>query len=241
MIRDPEPATTSAAAAPAQRRNVIAFVCGPKGSGKSQLLWDKFTSQAPRVISIDTVGEAREKNPDVVEAFGLADTIQALRFCARKGRRWHIAAALERAEIPQLFQVLAPPYSAQVTGLSAAVGGIAVECGEVDTILPNAGADEQLVGALRRGRHALLSMFYGTQRPASCARDCTAQADIIAAFATYEPRDVEYLRRTLGSQAADLLPTLEPYHCLYFAKATGKIALLNPERRVVKWLSPFSR
>jgi len=190
-----------------------------------------LVSRAPRVLTLDIVGEARGTYADGIGPFfGLSDTLRAVQLCATRAVRWHVIAALDDDEIPQLFRRLVPPYDGRSVSLSEAVGGLSIECGEVDMVAPNGSAPREVVNAYRRGRHVGLSLLCGTQRPASCARDCTAQADIVATFGTVEPNDVEFWRRTLGGPVSDVVRQLPTYHSVVYQRATGRVLVLDPAR-----------
>jgi len=221
-----------------ERRNLIVFGCGRKGSGKSTLLHERFVRPSPRIISLDVTGETREQFPDAIECAGLDAVRRALRVAAEKGkRRWHLAASLEPGEVRTLFAMLAPALGAGARSLSRDFGGIAVECGECDLIAPVSGAAPDVLSAWRRGRHHLLSLFMATQRPATCARDLTAQADVIFAFAQTEPRDVDFIARTISGPVADIVRHLPAYHCVYYTRDDGRVYVCDARRRVLRTLN----
>lgn len=220
----------------APRRNAIVTVYGPKGSGKSRFLSD-LVARVPRVLTLDITGEAREVYPSALGPFfGLRDTLAALHRAAHFPG-WHVIAALDDAEVPALFARLVPRYDGRTRPLAAALGGIAVECGEVDMIAPSGRTPPEVLSAWRRGRHAGLSLFTATQRPAAAARDVSAQADVIASFQVSEPRDVAFIADMMGSAAAEAVQTLPPYHAAVYTRRLAAVALLDENRRAYRWLS----
>jgi hypothetical protein len=193
------------------RKNVKAFVCGPSGSGKSELLADMFTSKAPRVLTLDATGESGLRNPDSVVVFGLAELLDAFD-AAADFPRWNIVASLDDDEYEALFDLLVPKHAAGVVGLSELYGGMAIECGECDVIAPNGQTPKAIKAAWKRGRHVCLSLLMGTQRPAECDRIVTSQANYIAAFPTAEPRDLAFLSQAMGAAVAERVGRLPQYH-----------------------------
>lgn len=220
------------------RRNTIACVVGRKGTGKSELLWERFTSRAPRVLSLDSTGETTERNPNAIVAVGWRRLLEVLDAAAECGK-WHIAAAIEPEDVRELFARLTPPLG-QGRSLSLAFGGMAVECGEVDLIAPNGGTPPEILSAFRRGRHYALDLYMATQRPASCAVDVRSMADIFVSFALTSPRDVAAASDELGGTMAERIVRLPRYHCLYSTRADGRVVELDAQRRIVADLNPLA-
>jgi hypothetical protein len=200
------------------------FIAGRKGTGKSTLLHRRYVSSAPRVLSLDATvpPETLERNPGAVYVIGLDQLRRVLRLAAGYPR-WHIAAALEPADVAELFRLLCPPLGSPRASLSRAFGGIAIECGECDLVWPNAGSAPELLSALRRGRHYLLDLYLATQRPASCAVDVRAQADALIAFAQTEPRDVDYFARGISRPVGELIRSLEGHEFVFYSRADGRV------------------
>lgn len=226
-----------------ERQNQIVFACGRKASGKSQLLWELFTSQAPRVLSLDNLGESKERDRDTVEVFGMAELRRTLRAVAQvddKGKflypRWHIAASVEPTDLRDLFRMLCPPIGTpREQSLSYAFGGMAIECSEAYDLAPNGRTSDDILAAWRRGRHYRLDLYMATQRPASVARELTALTDLVFAFAQREQADVDFLSqhisRGVGEQVRALRP--EQYQCVRYDVNDGTSKLLDKSRRVV--------
>lgn len=214
------------------RANVIVFGCGRKGSGKTTLLHERFVDASPRVISLDVTGETVERFPHAIPCYSIEEIMHALTRAAEvRATRWHLAAILEPYDVSRLFGLLAPiPTRDGPPSLARAWGGVAVECGECDIIAPVSGAMPNVLSAFRRGRHHMLSLFMATQRPATCARDVTAQADVIFAFAQTEPRDIDWLARTISTPVADLVRGLPRFHCVYYTRDTGRVYVCDERR-----------
>lgn len=215
-----------------KRRNRIVAGFGRKGTGKTQLLWDVFTSHCPRLLTFDSLNETGELDATAVYTVGLDATTRALRRAVNFDS-WHIAAALDIEDVAFLFGKLAPPLGSSQS-LSLALGGIAVQCGEVDTIAPNGSAPVEVVNALRRGRHYCLDFYIATQRPASCARDVSAQADEIFCFAQGEPRDVDFIARTISATVADRVQQLREYEYIHYDRRTGRAGWYGADRQLIE-------
>ena len=221
------------------RKNEIVFVSGRTGTGKSKLLYDLFVSRAPRVLSLDPNDEVSERNPDAIVARGYAQTLAALRACAPYPQ-WHIAAVVEEEHFDDLVNLLIPPMMAEErTGYARAVGGMALECGELDVLAPVHSASRTVTGMWRRARHNRLSIFAGTQRTNECARVCSSQAHHIIAFAQNEPNDIDYLAKAISRPAAEMIGRLPLHWCVWFERATGRVYLMDPDRRVVQTVSTW--
>lgn len=222
-----------------KRQNLISFVCGRKGAGKSQLLHEVFSNAHPRVITLDMTysGEVLERDPNAIPAFTLAELANILDVCAAQPS-WHVAAELPARDVPALFEVLCPT-SRGTPSYSRAVGGVAVECGEVDAIAPVGGTPDIIDNAFKRGRHVLLSLFTGTQRPHECSRVVTSQADVVVAFSQHEPRDIEYLSRAISKPVGNLIRHLPKYHHVWYDQATGMVYVRDEHRVTYRTLNPY--
>lgn len=223
------------------RVNTIAFVCGVKGSGKSQLLADLFVRPTPRVLTLEfTRWEAATRNPDAIRTIGLAHTFRALEVCAPHAR-WHIVAALEEEEVPDLFELLCPPLTSGSDGYSVQVGGMAVECSECDLIAPTSATPRAIRSAFKRGRHYGLSLYMATQRPHECARIVTSQADHIVSFQQFEPLDLDYLGQAMSRAVAAQVPQLPRYWCVWYERTSGKVFVKDAERRTRRVLTLYGQ
>lgn len=68
---------------------------------------------------------------------------------------------------------------------------------------------------IRYGRNRNIDLITGCRRPAEISRHITAAANKVFCFATQEPRDVEYFKKTLFGERAERLMSLERYHGLF--------------------------
>lgn len=216
------------------RRNQIVVSIGRKGSGKSQLLWDLFTSQAPRVLSLDNLGESKERDRDAVEVVGWSQLVQAFR-AASRFQRWHIVASLEPADMKTLFTMICPPLGSNQPSLSVAFGGMAIVSNEAYDVAPNGRTAPEILAAWRRGRHYQLDLYMATQRPAAVAREVTALADLVFCFAQREPVDIDFLGKHISPSVAVQVRDLRPenYQCVRYDSRDGTVALLDRNRRLV--------
>jgi hypothetical protein len=204
---------------------------GPSGTGKSHFL-STVVRRAPRVVTLDMTGEGRTTYPDAIGPFfGLRDVCRAVQTAANLSDAWHIIAAMDEREIPQFFRMLVPRFDGRSVSLAEALGGVAVESGEVDMIAPNAGSDPDVLGAWQRGRHFGLSLLTAVQRPASAARIVSAQAQWLAAFVMTEPRDTAFLGAYMGDVAAGIVEELPRYHCALYERDAARVFVLDQNRR----------
>jgi hypothetical protein len=225
-----------AATVPLLRDNEIVFVAGKKASGKSTLLYEYFVANYPRTISLDFVGDVKERNPEAIEVVGYTALLAKLKELVAAGvHNWHVAAVFDsytESELPNLFRLLCPPYNPQQVSFSRAIGGLALECSECDVILPNGGAAVEARNMVKRGRHNLLSLFLATQRPQECSRLCTSQADYIISFAMHEPNELKYFGR-ISPRYASLLQSLPKFHSAWYVPATGQVAIRDGDGETV--------
>lgn len=195
--------------------NFIAFACGMKRSGKSRLLAE-LARKFPRRLIFDFI-EEYVTLPGAIIGRTLGQTADALRKASARPQ-WTVVSTLYERDVPELLARIIPSGGSTVPGFSRAVGGMVVECGEIDLIAPNNGSIPQEVRDMfQRGRHHGLSVLAATQRPRDTHRVVTSQSNLVAAFRQHEPRDVEYLNSVMSGRAGELLPTLARFeHLRYF-------------------------
>jgi hypothetical protein len=75
---------------------------------------------------------------------------------------------------------------------------------EVDLYLSWQNPDPVLLKIIRYGRHRRISLVGVTQRPANVHKDLVAQADVKILFNTAEPNDLAYLRKYANVEPAVL-------------------------------------
>lgn len=208
-------------------KNFIAFVCGMKRSGKSHLL-DLLASRFPRRIIFDFVGEYDGKIANAKTCYTLSEAVNALLTAKKRGDKWTVVCTLADKEVPQLL--------AAITGKNSwarSVGGVVIQCGEVDLIAPNnQGIATEVRHIFQRGRHYGISALVATQRPRDVHRVVTAQSDIICAFRQHEPRDAEYLGEVMRSDAVPLLRELRKFEYLRYFPNFGKLEVVDKNGEV---------
>lgn len=218
-----------------QRTNRVVTVTGRRGSGKSVLIAKRIIPTFPRVVTVDWTGEARETYPHATEVYGLAETVDALQEAHERERteqgpgRWHLIVVCDPGDVGKLCTMLAPRYDGGRTPtLAAVVGGVVLECHEMDVIAPvsGAGSAPQVADAIARGRHARLSFVCAAQRPAQVLRLLTSQSDAIYAFRTHEPRDLAWLRQAGGELFADTARELRRYEAARYDAESGTVAVV---------------
>jgi len=217
------------------RQNLIVLGVGRKGSGKSRLLMRRYVPHFPRMLTLDQTGEAREAYPHAIEARGLVNVYNAIRelHVASDGKGWHVIAVLDVYEVEALFARLAPPYAGGKPSLSVTLGGVCVECSEVDVIAPANGTAQSITDAIARGRHYRLSLLLATQRPHQCSRMLSSQADEIFSFRMHEPRDLAWLRQGCGAVFARTVTRLVRYHYAHYDSETGEVTHVDDYGRAV--------
>lgn len=224
------------------RKNRMVAALGRKGSGKSQLMrTEQYAGGERRIITLDWTGEDKEHYPRAVEVGGMRAASKTLRELVDAtehdgdNARWHlIVADLSPLEVERLLWFLSPPYRPGVVGFSRAVGGLALECTEVDVIAPANGASEAFRHAVARGRHALLSFYLATRRPHECSRAITSQADEVISFRMHEPRDVKFIRDTCGETFAEISQRLPKHWHVDFYAETGTITVIDADGGIAR-------
>lgn len=181
-----------------------AMATGRTQSGKTEWLWRRYLRRVPRLLIVDTIGEwsakaRRGEGPtDARHTVGVDETLAAMRELASVDQ-WRIIADLDREELVELANVLAP-RRIEASPVPA-LGGMAIYLDEVDLLVPL--GDSRLGGLWRRGRHVGLSVYSATQRPSSVNKEVSAMVDVYAVLPLDEVRDVQYLRQRFGREKAD--------------------------------------
>lgn len=206
-----------------QRVNYLEFACGRKGEGKSHLL-ARRAARFPRCITLDYADEYFGAGNGAHECFTYTDCLNALELLAAQSR-WRIVANLPTDDTAKLCALLSPVGRPR-SGVAAALGGVLVECGEVEYIAGHS-AKPEVLELIHRGRHSRVSMVFGTRRPRDVHRLVTSQADVISCFRQQEPRDVEYLASVIGEIPASSLSTLAPWEHVQFITRTNTASLVD--------------
>lgn len=213
-----------------QRVNYVEFVCGRKGEGKSHLI-DRRAARFPRRLTLDYADEYFGTDTSALECLTYADCLGALESVAARGT-WRIVANLPAPDMARLCALLSPAGRPR-SGVAAALGGVLVECGEVEHVAGHA-AKPEVLELIHRGRHSRVSMMLGTRRPRDVHRLVTSQADVISCFRQQEPRDVEYLASVIGDIPAATLATLAPWEHVQFLTSNATAVLVNKDGKTTE-------
>jgi hypothetical protein len=174
--------------------NFQMFACGRKRSGKDHLI-SMIGRRFPRRIVLDTMAQ-HDDIPAAERTWTLGETMDAIRRASRRSR-WTVVAALGAQDTITLINCIAPPNRNPKDSFTYRVGGVTLECGEVDQIAPpHMGIDAGVAGIISKGRHYRVSSLFGARRPSETNRLLTSQCDMLAAFAQHEPKDVDWLSDT---------------------------------------------
>jgi DNA helicase HerA-like ATPase len=166
------------------KENLILFVVGRKGSGKSTLV-RAIMEGYPRVFVIDTMEEYGAEDGFTVAA-DFSESLAAVNQAAETPGKFRISL---RADIDDGDDLVSLVYT--VPNCLLVVEETAFYCSPA--YLPPA-----LSRMVRTGRHREIDQIYVTQRPAAVSRDLTAAADIVVSFQAHEPRDLAYFRALAG-------------------------------------------
>lgn len=209
-------------------RNFIAVVTGRKGSGKSHLLAQYARGFARRLV-LDFTGEHQRDVPAPLVAWSLQDCARILRHVAGHPR-WTVVAELHPSDVPRLLGAIIP--MGRGTGYSAAVGGMVVECGELNEIAPNDRGMAREVGAMfSRGRHQWLSVLAAARTSTEINKLATSQADVICAFRQHQEADVRRIAELMGDRAVPALRSLQPYEYLRYFVDFGRLEHVHADGR----------
>lgn len=210
--------------------SIRVLAAGMTESGKTEWLWRRYLRHAPRLLIVDTIGEwatsRRRSLPDDTRfTVGVDETVAALHDVATVDR-WLIVADLERDELVELADILAPRRieDSPVPGL----GGMGVYLDEVDLLVPL--ADNRLASLWRRGRHVHLSVYAATQRLGNLNKEVSAMVGVVGIFRLDEVNDVQYLQQRFGRAQAEAglaWARSKPYRAAVYAG--GQLHRLEPE------------
>lgn len=179
-------------------KNEVIFVSGQRGSGKT--FWvQNLVSKLPRFLIYDSLGEY-----EGARRFEEIDDL--LDHASRSGPGFFDA----------IFDPLDPTDSEDFDifcRVARALGNLYVIIEEFDLFATPFNIPLELQALIKYGRHRGINVVGVSRRPAEVSRLFTSQATRFILFRQIEPRDVQYFRSIIGV-AADLLPTLEPFHFL---------------------------
>lgn len=194
----------------------IVICVGRSGSGKTAVISRVFGPAEPRRITIDRTGECRRLYPHATHVHGARAAQAVLRaWLAQSLMQWHLVVGCDDGDAERIVQALCPIFDGAARSLSELWGGIALECSELDTLLPNGSAPPAWRTAFLRGRHVGLTILGATQYPALVDRVSTSQATTIVTFALHEPRQLAWMRDLGGARFAELVRQLPRYHSMW--------------------------
>lgn len=213
---------------PNDARNLVLIATGRKRSGKSHLL-DMHARQFPRRLVLDFTGEHQHDVPAPLVAWSLRELGRLLARVADRPR-WHIVAELVPDDVPQLLAWLIP--AGRGVGYSLAVGGMVLECGELNEFAPNRGNLPREVAVLfSRGRHQWLSVLGAARRATEINLLATSQADVICAFRQHQESDVRRIAELMGERAVPQLQRLARWEYLRYFVDDGRLELVHANGR----------
>lgn len=164
----------------------LMLIVGKRGSGKTQLVKKLLAEiDRQRVIIFDPLGEY-ESGLIYYDFITFCDKIEgaeSFRYILRFDNQEEYEYALE---------------------VAYAVGDLLLVIEEITHFANERSIDKSLDSIIRFGRHQNVSLLSVTQRCANIPRLLTSQMDIIISFKQTEPRDIEYLYKTVGSEAFEL-------------------------------------
>jgi len=218
------------------QRGTILFASGPTGSGKSKHLWDRYTSHAPRILTVEVVKETEGREDgsrQVFRTFGYERTRQALATAAR-GERWHVIASLEREEVHRVIRLLCPPLASETTiGFAKAVGGMVFHCGELAHVAPlGLGKNSIVKDMYLRHRHAWLSIYGAAQHPADCDPCTRMYANRSVFLRTQDKLGLNAVEGATSREVAEIVAELPEFHSATCIKREGQVYIADAEYRV---------
>jgi len=184
-------------------QNLILFVTGRKGSGKTTLAL-RIAGDVERVIALDTLGQFGAEHGYEV-AFGLEDCV-ALLLETRERDRFRVSCRCDAVEDMLKLARLCYELPRQLVIVEEA----SFYCSP--HFLP-----DELGRLIRYGRHREIDQLYIARRPFEIHRDVTAQADVGISFVQHEPNDVRYLRAVAGP-GAERVSSLKPFRALVWGE-----------------------
>lgn len=214
-------------------RNFIAVIIGRKGSGKSHVA-GQYARRFPRRLILDFTREHIADVPPALVAWSLPECIALLRRVASY-QRWTIVAEISPKDTPALLAKLIP--LGRGVGYSQAVGGMVIECGEMNQIAPNhSGIADEVANMFSLGRHHWLSVLAAARRPTELHGIVTSQADVICAFRQHHAADVKRIADVMGDRVVPALARLQQWEYLRYYVDYGRLEHVRADGRATEIL-----
>ena len=133
----------------------------------------------------------------------------------------------ERAGMPYRLvyrpaDIFDPAEFDSICRLAYAAGNLTIVCEEVMTYATTTNIGPGFRTLLTAGATKGIHCYMLTQRPFKIPREITSQSRRAIIFATHEPADVEYIKQTFGTEAADRLAALSQYQHIAWDES-GKV------------------
>lgn len=200
---------------PSERSNVLTFVVGRKGSGKTTWARRRLL-EFPRRIIIDPMWEYRE-GVVVRTVADLAEYVRPLRY-----HRYSVVLRGSNEDGLAVCEILTAGEPTNPT-----LPGALLVMDELDRYCSPHYLPDGLQAVINYGRHYSVSFIGISRRPKRVHRDVTANVDEIICYQTQEPGDVKYLAEFIGEDVAAKLPGLPPYEFLTY-DAEGRVSVPEP-------------
>lgn len=201
----------------------VFFIAGAPGMGKTSLIqWLILERQLSRVITMDHYAadtDGIKVDEVVIENLPLA--LKRISELSGSGS-WSLGYVPNEGSEPEEAAPLA--HAAYERAATLIIDEAHSVCGQ-HTV-----ADEVLKIA-RRGRHRGARLILATLRPADVHRALTSHSER-AFFWMKEPADREYVRRTLGDGAAQIVRALQPGQFVYDYLQTTRLCKIEWKRSV---------
>lgn len=216
--------------------NTIVTVFGRKGSGKSTLV-RQIADEFPRVTVIDTLGEYGVRThtarnlvlpSTIMPGWTVTQTkVQGGAAIVRLAKLPEFRLSLRAADTVDLLELLEVVYE---------VPDQLVIVEEASFYVSPSQLPPQISTLVRVGRHRRISQVYVARRPSELHRDLTAGSDLVVSFQQHEPRDVEYLVKLAGPEAASVKSLKRFKVWAYGDLSKAPLALLHrlPEKRLAE-------
>lgn len=178
-------------------QNVITFVTGRKGCGKSTLVRE-IMRESRRVAVVDYLGEYGPECGALV--------FRGLVACVKALERWNA-----KPRFCLSLRVTDERDALSLVGIVNKMRDVLLVVEEASWLCSPSYLPLELREAVRFGRHQRLSQLYVAQRPVMVNRDITSQADVIVSFQQHGERDVAYLEGSVLADRAQLVRKLRPF------------------------------